>query len=164
MRLLKLALISFVGLFLVIFLLSLLIPSQMRVSRAINIEAPRDTIFRKLADIREWKNWNVLTNKEQLSSVNYSDRKFSSDQMTVDLVSADSGEVITQWKRTGQDPIIGGFTLTSSGNTTVVQAYFDFKVKWYPWEKFGSIVFDNEIGPPLEKSLEQLKQICLEKQ
>jgi hypothetical protein len=162
MRLFKLAIISFVGLFLVIFLLSLLIPSKMRVSRAINIEAPRDSVLKYLVDLREWKKWNILTNNPQLTGVNYSASAFSSDQMSISLVSYDSLQVLTHWNRKGQDTVRGGYSLTSAGSTTVVQAYFDFKVKWYPWEKFGSIVFDNEIGPPLEASLEQLKKVCTE--
>jgi hypothetical protein len=163
MRLIKLAVISFVGLFLVIFLLSLLIPSKMRVSRAINIEAPRDSIVKYLVDLREWKKWNVLTNNSQLTGVTYTEKTFVSDQMTISLVGTDSMQVLTHWNRKGQDTVKGGYSLTSAGSTTVVQAFFDFKVKWYPWEKFGSIVFDNEIGPPLEKSLEQLKTVCIDK-
>ena len=162
MRLIKLAIISFIGLFLVIFLLSLLIPSKLRVSRAINIEKPRDSVLKYLVDLREWKKWNVLTNNPHLTGVNYSERNFSSDQMSISLVGYDSAQVSTAWNRKGQDTVKGGYTLTSAGSTTVVQAYFDFKVKWYPWEKFGSIVFDNEIGPPLEVSLEQLKKVCTE--
>jgi hypothetical protein len=42
-------------------------------------------------------------------------------------------------------------------DTTVVQWYFDFRLKWYPWEKFGSIVFDQQLGPSMESSLENLR-------
>ncbi len=60
MRLIKLAIISFVAIFLVVFLLSLLIPSHVRVSRAINIDAPVDSVMPQLADIRNWKSWNAM--------------------------------------------------------------------------------------------------------
>jgi hypothetical protein len=39
-----------------------------------------------------------------------------------------------------------------------VQWYFDFEVNWYPWEKFGSILFDRQLGPSMERSLETLKK------
>lgn len=160
MRLLKLAIISFFGLFLVIFLLSLLIPSKMRVSRAITIEAEKDKVTKYLYDLREWEKWNVLLNNPQQQSVVYSENKYSSNQMQVELLSIDSSQVLTSWKRVGQKPVIGGFGITGSGSVTVVQGFFDFEVKWYPWEKFGSIVFDKEIGPLLEKSLDQLNKLC----
>jgi hypothetical protein len=41
----------------------------------------------------------------------------------------------------------------------VLQWYFDIKLRWYPWEKFGSIVFDKQLGPPMEKSLGNLKKL-----
>jgi len=160
MRLVKLGLISLVGLFLVIFLLSLLIPSTMRVSRAITIDAPIGTVNAYVKDMRQWPLWNALLKNENLHSVKIDQTSFSSDEMKIIMLPPDSAVIRTSWERVGQDKIISGIGITQAGNSTIVQWYFDFKVKWYPWEKFGSIVFDKELGPPMEQSLDQLKKQC----
>jgi hypothetical protein len=116
MRFVKLAIISAVVLFVVIFLFSLIIPSTVRVSRAIDISAPKDSLVAQLADLRQWKNWNVMT-------------------------------------------MNSGFTWHGTDGQLVVQWYFDINLRWYPWEKFGSIVFDKQLGPPMEKSLGNLKKL-----
>jgi hypothetical protein len=58
MRFIKLALISLVVLFLLVLGMSLLIPSHVRISRAINITAPKDSLVLQLSDLRNWKQWN----------------------------------------------------------------------------------------------------------
>lgn len=161
MRLVKLGLISLLGLFLVIFLLSLLIPSEMRVSRAITINAPVDTVLNYLKDMREWPRWNTLLKNEDLTSVQLDRDLFSSVEMKIRVIATGTtGLVQTEWERTNQAPIQSGIHATSTGNATIVQWFFDFRVNWYPWEKFGSIVFDKELGPPMEISLDQLKKIA----
>src|ERR1044071_5975162 len=62
MRIVKLAIISFIVIFLILFFISLMIPSTVRTSRAINIEAPKSTIYRLLADTGSWSRWNELKN------------------------------------------------------------------------------------------------------
>ncbi len=39
-----------------------------------------------------------------------------------------------------------------------VQLYYDFYLKWYPWEKLESIVYDKQLGPVMEKELAELKE------
>lgn len=160
MRFIKLGLISVIGLFIVILLISLLIPSHARVSRAVTIEAPVDSVRAFLSDMRNWKQWNTLLQNEQLTHPAVTEKLFHSDQMDVEMISADTATIVTAWKRPEQDPVSSTLGITAAGSATIVNAYFDFKVKWYPWEKFGSIVFDKEMGPPLEKSLGNLKNIC----
>ena len=160
MRLVRFGLISLIGLFLVIFLLSLLIPSTMRVSRAITIDSPIDTVNAYVKDMRQWALWNALLKNENLHSVQIDSSSFSSDEMKIIMLRPDSTVIRTSWERVGQDKIQSGVSITQASNSTIVQWYFDFKVKWYPWEKFGSIVFDKELGPPMEQSLDQLKKLC----
>ena len=160
MRLVKLGLISLLGLFLVIFILSLLIPSTMRVSRAITIDASLDTVNAYVKDMRKWVLWNALLKNENLHSVKVDPSSYSSNEMKIVMLPADSTGIRTVWERVGQDKIQSGVGITQVANSTIVQWYFDFKVKWYPWEKFGSIVFDKELGPPMEQSLDQLKNLC----
>ena len=160
MRIIKLGLISVIMIFLVIFLLSLLIPSTVIVSRAMTVNVPSDSVYPKIKDMREWKEWNVLLRDSALTNPTFQPSTFSSAEMTVNFLSEDSAGIKTEWLRKGQDPVTGGFGITPAGGATVVQWYFEFHVGWYPWEKFGSIIFDKQLGPPMENSLDLLKKIC----
>lgn len=158
MRFVKLGLISIVALSIVIFLLSLLIPSQVRISRAINITAPKDSIIHQLADLRQWQQWNEFTGAPEMTNPRYSNNAFTSDNLQVQLVLVKTDTITTVWRQQGGREIASGFTLHQAGNTAVVQWYFDFRLKWYPWEKFASIIFDKQLGPPMEQSLAALKK------
>jgi hypothetical protein len=160
MRFVKLGLISIVILSIFIMLLSLLFPSEVRVSRAINVNAKKEKVALLISDMRYWESWNELLKSDDLQQKQFTPEKFLSDKMEIDRMDSDSDHVRTLWKRKGADTVSGYFNLYSADTTvTVVHWYFDFKIKWYPWEKFGSIIFDKQIGPPMEKSLEVLKKM-----
>jgi hypothetical protein len=141
-RLLKLAVISFVIFSVFLYLMSLLIPSQVRISRAVNIEAAPAKIIPMIADTSNWKKWNVM----------------NTGQIDIKIISSDSEKIATEWHYRGRT-IHSVFNIIPSGNLTVVQWYFDFRLKWYPWEKFGSITFDKQFGAPMEISLNNLTKL-----
>lgn len=157
MRIIKLGIISIVVLFLVVFLLSLLIPSTVRVSRAINIDAPVDAVLAELKDLRKWKDWNEMLNNPEYKNVHYTERSFSSDQVQIELQAVKADSVLTDWHQLSGRDIHSGFACFNMNGVTVLQWYFDFHLRWYPWEKIGSIIFDKQLGPPMEKSLGNLK-------
>lgn len=161
MRLIKLGIISIIGISIVITLMSLLIPSTARVSRAITIEAPIDSVRYRVQELDQWKSWNLLVQHDQQTDLTYTKGSVKSNEMEVRFLSADSGAIYTEWKQRDQEPVSSAFTITASGDATVLQWYFDFKVKWYPWEKFGSIIFDRQMGPPMERSLDKLRKQVL---
>jgi len=141
MKLIKLGLISVFFLSLLLYLMSLLIPSRVRISRAVNIDASAETIQQRLTDMSHWDQWNELI----------------SEKTTVALVSVLPDTVVTSWKN--RSTIVQGvFTIEHSAGVSVLQWYFDFHLRWYPWEKFGSIIFDKQIGPGMENSLNNLKK------
>lgn len=159
MKLLKLALISAIVLFTVIYLISLLIPSQVRVSRAIDITAPADSILPRLSDLRQWQHWNELVRNPELTHSWYASNSFTADQLQVRLQPLLTDTVKTLWIQQNGKEIASGYTWHQAGGTTVVQWYFDIKLRWYPWEKFGSIIFDKQLSPPMERSLDNLKKL-----
>lgn len=157
MRVLKLLLISLVVFSILVFLISLLFPSQVRVSRAASIHAAEPGVLANLRDLRSWQHWNEMVQNPELTGVSVSPGQFQSDQLQINL--KDQEPVRLVWMKNGIT-IEGGFNLIpSTGETTIVQWYMDFPLKWYPWEKFGSIVFDKQIGPVMERSLEKFKKL-----
>lgn len=157
MKLIKLALISLVVLFLILTGISLLIPSTIRVSRAVNINADKEQIIPQLADLRQWKHWNLLFSDTAGNTV-FDYKVIHTDNLQVELEKTKSDSVITRWHKKNGDDLVSGFACFSQGEVTVVQWYFDFHLNWYPWEKFASIIYDKQMGPVMERSLAQLKK------
>jgi hypothetical protein len=158
MRVIKLGIISLVVFGILFYAFSLFIPSRIRISRAINIAVQKDTLASRMADLRSWKDWNEMVNNDENSNPKYTDRTFDGGVLSVKMVYASADSIRTVWQFRNTEPIMSGFNLVQSlSDTTVAQWYFDFNLKWYPWEKFGSIIFDQQLGPPMEKSLNNLK-------
>ena len=164
MKLIKLGLISLLVFFLMVFIMSLLIPSHVRISRAINITAQKDSIRSFVTDLRKWENWNVLIMNPEVTGKQYSDGQFNSDQLQVIRQSVTGDTMTFSWKQHNGRSGNGGFTFHMSNNITVAQWYFDFHLKWYPWEKFSSLLLENQVGPPMEKSLANLRDLMEKKQ
>lgn len=141
-RVIKLGIISAVVFFVILYLMSLLLPSHVRISRAINIDGTKEQIMPFVADTAKWRLWNEL----------------AIDSIEVKKLVANADRVSTSWHFRGRT-INSSFSLEESANVTVVQWYFDFRLKWYPWEKFGSITFDKRFGGPMESSLNNLKKL-----
>lgn len=159
MKILKLALISAVALFLLVLAISLLIPSKVRISRAIDISIPKDSMAAPLKNLHQWQQWNELVNHEHLTNKKVSATSFSSDQLSVTVQSFTGDTLITRWRQQNGRYLTSGFTWHGNSNRLVLQWYFDVHLRWYPWEKFSSIVFDKQLGPPMEKSLTNLKKL-----
>lgn len=158
MRLVKLGMISLVAFALLVFGLSVLIPSHVRISRAINVAAPKAQVQQQLVHMQHWQQWNVMVNNEVLTNKHFGDSAFTADQLQVNLAGVWPDSVHLRWNQ-GKNIIAGGFNLYESGDTTAVQWYFDFYLEWYPWKKLGSLVFDKQLGPSMEQSLSNLQNI-----
>lgn len=163
MRIIKLGLISIVFLFLVITGISLLLPSTINISRAIDINAPVDSVYANINDLSKWKNWfanydssqNILSKK--LSGVGAS---ITMNQTTITITDNKPDKIKTQWT-SGSKSLNGDFNFfkQDSGQHITLQWHFTQHVKWYPWEKFASIATDKIMSPGMEKSLDNLKKL-----
>ena len=57
-----------------------------------------------------------------------------------------------------RDFSMGWFVVPNFNPSQVtVQWWMDFKLRWYPWEKFASLLFDKQYGTRLEIGLRRLK-------
>ncbi len=157
MKIIKLVLISAVALFALIWIISLAMPSKVKVSRAIDIHASYDSIHRYLSDIQNWEQWNRFV--DSFSNKKYpSSATLTADQITIDITSTADSVIKSSWQQKNTDLFTAGYQLFAHGNVTTVHWYFDFKVKWYPWEKFASMVYEDQMGPVMERSLAALKE------
>jgi hypothetical protein len=151
MRFIKLALISVVFFFIVLTAMSLFIPSHIRISRATNLMAPRDSIYRLINDSSEWKSWNPLfqpNGKFPAAIVHHRILEQSDTLTRMELSSPDKKPLKTSWE-------LHRFSATDS---VTLQWYMDFYNRWYPWEKFKSLFYEKTYGSMMEQGLVNLKQ------
>jgi hypothetical protein len=144
MRIIKLGIISliFFGLFLTG--LSLFFPSHVRISRATDIQAPKDSVIASLKDLRKWHSWYPGTD---------------SSKGEVHFISGTDSTVIFETNIAGRKKATVGWNIYpgNTPNTFTVQWYMDFHLRWYPWEKFSGLLLEKRYGPMMEQGLTQLK-------
>jgi len=152
-RLVKLALISIVFLFVVVTAISLLIPSHIRISKAINIHGKKDSIFALIGDTGRWKQWHPAFIQ------NDSTPTFPSIRI-IEKIQNDT-EVVMRLQQLGKPEVINGWKIYRYSNmdSLTLQWYMDFHLKWYPWKKFGSLFFENTYGVMMEQGLNNVKTL-----
>ena len=166
MRFIKLLIISGLLLFGLITAISLLIPFTVRISRATNIHASAGKIWQQVDDMHQWKEWNPFFSKLPAGAIHISDT--GAGKTTIMEVSGTT----VQWKEKKADerivvmqgkngkPMINGWKCIQhpGSDSTTLQWYMDFKLRWYPWEKFSSLIFDKSYGPKMEQGLDNIKK------
>ena len=161
MKIVKLVIISAVILFLLITALSLLLPSHVRISRAIDINAQKENIMPFVANLQEWKKWNrfvlVADSMHELQQISSS--SIQAGDLQIKMGQQQVNGVETIWLQNKNESHANIVCLPGAGYTTV-QWYFDFHLDWYPWQKFQSIIYDKQLGPQMEASLENLKRLA----
>jgi hypothetical protein len=164
MRLLRLALISFILLFLLVMGISLFIPSHIRISKAINLKSDNNKVMNFVADPAQWKSWypgldssRLLTEQGVIKGVFLTRQpkpylrlvKKEGDEITAEFAGHKMNPVINVWQ------VIGD----ARGDSVVFQWYMDFDLRWYPWEKFASLLLEKSYGPKMEQGLNSLKKL-----
>jgi thiamine kinase-like enzyme len=156
-RLLRFAVISIIILFAVASLLGALLPGTVLVSRAVNIDAYRDSVRPHLQDISQWAAW--MEGMQDSSVKIYSPTQAQLGRTAVKITGMTDSTISSSWTatngslQTSRMRVIGD----SSRRITVVQWQFEQKLRWYPWEKLGSIMNDKILGTMMEKNLNRLK-------
>lgn len=165
MRAIKLALISFIALFFVVTIISLFFPSQVRISKAIQVNAPMEKLLVQISDPSNWKNWIPGADTMQVLFI---EGKAEGLVLNAELprllriIRRGEQEVQAEYKGIRQKKVLTGWNLfpESSSNSITVQWYMDFTLRWYPWEKFASILFEKQYGPQMEQGLSKLKKFA----
>jgi hypothetical protein len=160
MRVIKLALISVLALFLVLCFFSVMMPSTVLVSRAVDINAPKDSIKFYVSDLNQWVYWVKGMNSKAVTIKSSKEADLGTQLLKIQTVTDTS--VITIWesKKASKQESTIQFIKVPERNLTIVQWQFVQKLRWYPWEKFGSFMNDKILGPMMEENLQNLKQLA----
>ncbi len=157
MRFIKLILISVVALFVLMLFFSILMPSTVLVSRAIDINAPLDSIRYRVSDLNQWVYWvkGMRSNNVNIESA----KKAQLGNSIVTVIALTDSSVVMNWETNSSAIQKSTMRLISHPGTTVstVQWQFEQHLNWYPWEKLGSFMNDKILGPMMEQNLLNLK-------
>ena len=166
-RLIKGFLFVLIGLFIVISLFSLLIPSRVIVTKGVVINTNSTKVFTELRDLKNWQHWlpvfktdsvrlNCSTGEGLNSFCEWESggkiNKFRMDSLTSDKVE------VTLMQQEENDVVntIRIFPLADS-NTVQVEWRAITKLKWYPWEKFHGLFIEKMSGDSYDDALKSLK-------
>lgn len=159
MRTVRAGVIGLVVLAIFVTLFSLLFPSNVRVSRAVDIHASREAVWQFLVKPEKWPEWYMpiksdSTHDWKLNGNVYSKEGYSLKITPVSDTSVGIIAISPKEEMNATIQVIGD----GKESHCTVQWYTDIPVRWYPWEKFGSILFDKIVGGGMEISLQSLKE------
>lgn len=155
MRFIKLAIFSFIVFFGILTLMSLLIPSHIRISKAINLSPQADSVFYLIKDKNKWPMWHPAyqqtgtgddrMGKQQVSTVLQND-----SLLVMDVTNAEGRTVRNSWQ----------LHRFGAADAVTLQWYMDFQLPWYPWEKFRSLFYEGTYGRIMQQGLDNLKNLA----
>lgn len=162
MRIIKLGIISLIVFSLIITGFSLFIPSHIRVSKAIDITAGKDSVMNQLSNAENWKKWfpggdtavSVMAEGKTIGIGTGGSTGLVITAVNDSAVLAGSIGPKSKFSESGWNIFDG-----SRPNTVTVQWYMDFHLHWYPWEKFSSLLLEKRYGPMMEQGLDKLKSL-----
>ena len=156
MRLVKLAVLSLVVLFCVLTAMSLLIPSHVRISRAINLHASAEGIFHLIDNPDQWPQWYPAFQKQNATALLQQHQVHITTMMKTDTLRT------MRWQQAGKRPVINGWHLHrfTAPDSATLQWYMDFQLSWYPWQKFSSLFYEKTYGTMMEQGLQNIKRLA----
>jgi hypothetical protein len=171
MGLIKAFLVGAIGLFIIITLFSLLIPSNVRVSRAVMINnTSSGEVYSQIVHFDNWKKWHPIVLLDSATLNSYPSLITGNDsgcvivhrgkKVTIHLLTADSTAVKFLLQSAGENDIHNEIVITDLPAQNAVQVEWRaiITLDWYPWEKFYGIFIDNLTGPGYEAALNGLKE------
>jgi len=166
MHYVRLLVISFIVLLVLVMGISMLIPQHMRISRTMSIAAPPDSVMAELRDVSKWRNWYPGLDSAKPYMVNGELKGYilneddPSNPVYISFTEEKKEEILATFYPRKVNPVVNGWSMEkgSAPNTTTVQWYMNFHLRWYPWEKFASLTLEKIYGPPMEEGLANLKR------
>ncbi len=168
MRNIKGLLIGLTGLFLVVTILSLLIPSKVITVRSVVVHVPPGRIMEQIANLKNWKNWHPVFMKEP--GVIYSEPSTGVKAFAVWTSNEKVNKIlITEINESGikfllvrknEKDVENILSVRPTQDSTGLQVEWKTltHLKWYPWDKFAGIFVDKMTGPGYEAALTSLQQ------
>jgi hypothetical protein len=162
MGIIKLGIISIVFFALLITGISLFFPSHIHISRATTINANKDSIFVQLNNPVNWKKWYPGADTLPLLIIESKVKGIVTGSMHGLMIKeVNDSAVLTMNVGPNSKEGESGWNIFpgQTPNSFTVQWYMDSHLRWYPWEKFSSLLLEKRYGPVMEQGLEKLKKL-----
>ena len=121
----------------------------------------------QLSDPKKWRNLYPGADSSNFFYVNDTIKGLVLDEkrkQSIVLTGKKEDEVMAVYILSNKKIPTGWQTASAiNANSVTVQWYINFHLRWYPWEKFTSFMFEKVYDPQLQQGLENLKAF-LEKQ
>jgi len=149
MNYIKLGLISIIMIFLLFTGMSLFIPSHVHISRATNFPPASQKIIETLNDTAQWGNWypGFVEMKKAGTTIFFTDKK--ENELSAEFRSPGKKIITSIWQ----------VIPYPQSDSVTVQWSLNFKLRWYPWEKFGSLLYEKSYGQQMETALQNFKKL-----
>ena len=169
MKMIKGFLFVVTGLFILITLVSLLMPSRIMTAKTVMINSDDSSIMAAIEDLQQWKNWHPVFMDEQAgvkipgpsAGANaYAVWETNGKENKLQITNSTPGQVTLSLQRPGENEVINLFSLATIKDSPGIQVEWrtTTTLKWYPWEKFSGIFYDKMTGPGYEAALQSLKK------
>lgn len=163
MGVIKLGFISLIVFSLLITGISLFFPSHIRISKAVDINASRDSVQRQISNAANWKKWYPGADTMELLITDGKANGLLMDSLQgiISITNISDSSVVAATAGPRIREAITGWNIYESNNpnTVTVQWFMDFHLQWYPWEKFSSLLLEKRYGPMMEQGLDKLKRV-----
>lgn len=154
MKLIRFVLISVLVIGILITAISSLFPSVVITSRAVEVNATSAQIQHCVSNLSAWKGW-MSDWKDQ--SVLVQDSIAIVGTQRIELISKTDSSVVLNWITTGQAPYkVQIEWLPLQEGSYVIHWSFEQHVRWYPWEKFQTLLNEKVLGAKMEEELQHL--------
>ncbi len=163
MRFVKLAIISIIFFSILITGISLFFPSHVRISKAIDISTNKDSLMNQISDAANWKKWYPGADTLELLLTDGKAHGLLLDNLEgiITITNISDSSVVAATAGPGIREAITGWNIFPGRmpNSFTVQWYMDFHLRWYPWEKFSSLLLEKRYGAMMEQGLNNLKTL-----
>lgn len=168
MKVVKGVLFVLTGLFVLVTLFSLLMPSRIITVRSVHINARQELVMQAVSNLQEWKQWHPLLETKEVIFSNASNGKVGSKASWVEghkTVSINLKQVLEDGiaftvEHKGDNAVENNITISPVAGADSIEVVWRAvtKLKWYPWEKFSGIFINEITGPGYQAALNSLKQ------
>jgi len=143
-------------------IISLFIPSHVRISRGIQINSLKDSVIKQVSLVPNWKNWYPGADSSKFFYENSEIRGLVLNEHKKQylVITCLKDDEVTAEYLLPNKKIPTGWLIAADPNANLVtiQWYMDFHLRWYPWEKFSSFMFEKVYHPQLQQGLDNLKR------
>ncbi len=150
MGIIKLAFVSFLLLFGIVTLISLFIPSQIRLSKIITIRAEKDSVFTIIRKEDQWHRWHPAYAPGSPGN--------GAPVIKTGIIAENDSILQIQWRQGSKAPVWNEWRLFSGGSKDAsLQWSMIINTAWYPWEKLGVLMYEPTYGKMTEEGLANIK-------